>query len=1054
MAASKPNLPFLPSCIRLTGLVRCCFGAIVVLGLAQLATAADAAADYEQRIRPLLKTYCFACHSTKTKKGGLNLERFSTLQQVRADVEPWQSMLEMLESNEMPPKGKPRPRAEERRQLISWNRDMLQREAQERAGDPGPVMVRRLNNAEYRYTIRDLTGVDLRPARQFPADGAAGEGFLNATEALAISSDRLTKYFDAAKEIATHAVLLSDGFRFSKSKFREEWVSEIVAEIRALYDTYATELGEIPVNRYLKASLVHRDALRSSKTSFDQVANTEKLSPKYLQILWQAMNDKRPSLLLDGVRAKWHKAKSADVSSLAADIFDLQGLLWHKREPRGAHALDDRYVPASITVAESHPYELGISKPDAETVFYLAAETVTGQKNQARIVLKQPRFELDKEPSLFLRDALQMAAKTVTAKETPAPIKGVNRIDPSRFGRHPDNEQFDQMSLLLEGSEVLEVRLPGSLVSKRTFVVEARADAGNSSETIVRFDVRRTPTVPQVDRGVMWQYRAGELGPPLLVVRNDDAVRKAIAKSADEYRRVFPARVCYPGVIVRDTVVTLERFHRGDGHLSGLLLSAEEHRRLDRLWDELYFISRSTLQVRDSLATLIQGESKAYQKVAVEVNRRARQTEENLLASEPLHLKSLLEFAVRAYRRPLTEAEQQSLHDLYKLLRIISDVPHEEAFRSVLARTLVSPNFLFRIEQRQPGEEPRRVSDWELATRLSYFLWSSMPDEELRQAATAGRLHDLQVLALQTHRMLQDPRSRALAIEFGTQWLEVRDFDQFHGKDEKLFPTFNAKLRRAMYEESILLFQDMFQADRPIGQLIDADHTFLNETLAKHYGIVAVKGDEFRRVDGAKKYGRGGILGLATVLAKHSGAARTSPVLRGNWIAETLLGERLPRPPDEVPKLPAGETDDTMTIRQLVEKHAQLERCAVCHQRIDPLGFALEGFDTIGRSRDKDLAGRPVDAKARLKDGTRFEGIDGLRQYLLTQRKDDFVQQFCRKLLGYALGRRVILSDQQLLKEMAAELDKNDGRLSTVILAVVGSKQFQYIRGSEFAKTE
>ena len=221
MAASKPNLPFLPSCMRLTGLVRWCFGAIAVLGLAQLAMAADAAADYEQRIRPLLKTYCFACHSMKTKKGGLNLERFPTLQQVRADIEPWQSMLEMLESDEMPPKGKPRPRTEERRQLISWNRNMLQREAQERAGDPGPVMVRRLNNAEYRYTIRDLTGVDLQPARQFPADGAAGEGFLNATEALAISSDRLTKYFDAAKEIATHAVLLSDGFRFSKSKFRE-----------------------------------------------------------------------------------------------------------------------------------------------------------------------------------------------------------------------------------------------------------------------------------------------------------------------------------------------------------------------------------------------------------------------------------------------------------------------------------------------------------------------------------------------------------------------------------------------------------------------------------------------------------------------------------------------------------------------------------------------------------------------------------------------------------------------------------------------------------------
>jgi hypothetical protein len=155
-----------------------------------------------------------------------------------------------------------------------------------------------------------------------------------------------------------------------------------------------------------------------------------------------------------------------------------------------------------------------------------------------------------------------------------------------------------------------------------------------------------------------------------------------------------------------------------------------------------------------------------------------------------------------------------------------------------------------------------------------------------------------------------------------------------------------------------------------------------------------------------------------------------------------------------VPKLPEGETDGALTIRQLVEKHAQVQQCAVCHQRIDPLGFALEQFDTIGRRRDKDLGGRPVDAKARLKDGTRFEGIDGLRQYLITQRKDDFVRQFCRKLLGYALGRRVILSDRQLLKEIAAELDKNDGRLSAAVLAIVRSKQFQFIRGSEFAKTK
>src|SRR5439155_1892315 len=194
--------------------------------------------------------------------------------------------------------------------------------------------------------------------------------------------------------------------------------------------------------------------------------------------------------------------------------------------------------------------------------------------------------------------------------------------------------------------------------------------------------------------------------------------------------------------------------------------------------------------------------------------------------------------------------------------------------------------------------------------------------------------------------------------------------------------------------------------DTPVLTIFDADHTFVNEALAKHYGIPGVTGPEWRRLDGARKYGRGGILGLSATLAKQSGASRTSPILRGNWISEVLLGERLPRPPKDVPRLPEDETaTDGLTVRQLVEKHTRDARCAVCHQRIDPFGFALERFDAIGRRRDQDLAGRAIDARVKALDGAQFEGIDGLRNYLLNQRREAFLRQFCRKLLGYALGR-------------------------------------------------
>jgi hypothetical protein len=431
--------------------------------------------------------------------------------------------------------------------------------------------------------------------------------------------------------------------------------------------------------------------------------------------------------------------------------------------------------------------------------------------------------------------------------------------------------------------------------------------------------------------------------------------------------------------------------------------------------------------------------------------KRAEELQGDLEAAIPKQLDALVEFAAKAYRRPLHAAEKNELLALYRAIRD-KGTTHEEAFRGVLARILVSPAFLFRIEQSPPGKNPSPVSDWELAARLSYFLWSSAPDDELKAQAAAGRLRDAQVLAEQTRRMLKDPKARSLAIEFGTQWIHVRGFDELKEKNEKVFPTFDAKLRAAIYEESILFFQDLFASDRPFAAILNADYAFLNDALAKHYGIPGVSGPAFRKVDGVKKYGRGGILGMASVQAKQSGASRTSPVLRGNWIVETLLGEKLPKPPPNVPKLPEEEGAGKLTTRQQVERHAKAAECAVCHVRIDPFGFALEKYDTIGRFRDRDLAGLAVDAKAKLKDGTEFEGIDGIRDYLLTRKKDVMVRLFCKKLLGYALGRSVTLSDTALVEEMVAELNGNDGRIAAAGLAIVQSPQFRMVRGGDYGE--
>ena len=302
--------------------------------------------------------------------------------------------------------------------------------------------------------------------------------------------------------------------------------------------------------------------------------------------------------------------------------------------------------------------------------------------------------------------------------------------------------------------------------------------------------------------------------------------------------------------------------------------------------------------------------------------------------------------------------------------------------------------------------------------------------------------------------MLGDARVRRLATEFACQWLHIYDFGSLEQKSEKHFPEF-ASLRGDMYEESILFLTDLFQRDASLLNLLDADYTYLNERLADFYGVAGVKGAQWRRVAGMRQQGRGGILGLSTTLAKQSGASRTSPILRGNWVSEVLLGERLPRPPQDVPQLPADEiATEGLTVRQLVARHTSEARCAACHRRIDPFGFALEGYDAIGRRRESDLAGRPLDTRTKLPDGNEIDGLAGLRKYLVETRRATVLRQFCRKLLGYAIGRELRLSDEPLLADMEQRLAKSDYRSSVAIQMIVQSRQFREIRGRDSYATK
>ncbi len=1369
--------------------------ALVVLPLSGTGTAqkpaADARAEFATAVQPLLKKYCLDCHSTKLKKGSLDLERFTSLDQVRKDLKPWQQLIEQLEAGEMPPKKKPQPTTAEREQLLGWTRRFLDAEARARAGDPGYVPLRRLSNTEYDCTIRDLTGVDLRPAREFPAEGAAGEGFTNAAEALTdISPTLLTKYLNAAKDIAAHAVLLPDGFRFSPNKTRRDWIDEATGQLRRFYATYAPGDGRLPVQPYLAAAVRHLEALLAGTTTPAAVAAKEKLNPKYFGVLWQVLTDRTSSYPLDAIRTRWRTAAEKDVPALAGEVAGWQAVLWKTARigsyirPEGKGYVENtaRQVAIDPPAAESVPLRVSVKPAPGQTevVLYLTAREMTPDRS-GHVVWHRPRFEAAGKPSLLLRDYLQfgpafeidhpsaftgcarylsaaveavndrelsldnrakkqgldaaflkrwvevLAIEPLKKGEDPktrpaiplvlleekaprnnqrptingwrkrgtdlptlvtnasdrtqlipgrvsahgvavhpmpkefvavawkSPVAGEVRVavrvahahpacgngvawwlehrregratvlgegtidlgkeirppawtrkvekedllvlavdardgdhvcdlteigfaisetanpgrvwdlaadiadtvldgnphadkhgnsdtwsfargasqgspttalippdsvlgrfckaasalrqqsemamlagqveallsgprptkekDPNRvlydklvaidsplfvgvdvarlarprpkgtsyglprerFGSRPDGKPVDEASLVTAATAVTEVRLPAALLAGREFLVECHLDT--PGDRVVQVRVLTAPPGPDL----RWDGASPVLASP------DGKGYKRLLEGNAAFRRIFPLFLCFPPVVPTDEAVSLKMFHREDEPLIHLFLDAQQQDRLARLWLEHRYISRQPVTENNYLPQFIgfvtqdqpkemlrhfESQRPVFQKRA-DVFRKEEET------AIPKQLDALLEFTGRAYRRPLQPKEKSDLLALYQTIRG-KGAGHDEAFRGVLARVLVSPAFLFRIEQAPPGKEAGPVNDWELASRLSYFLWSSVPDDELRMLARAGQLRDPKVLANQVQRMLKDDRLRALAIEFGTQWIHVRGFDEFKEKNEKLFPTFDASLRQAIYEESILFFQDLFQSDRAITQILDADHTFLNETLAKHYGIPGVTGPQWRRVEGVRKYGRGGVLGLASVQARQAGASRTSPVLRGNWVVETLLGEKLPRPPADVPRLPEAEGDGGLTMRQQVEKHASVPACAVCHVRIDPFGFALEKYDPIGRLREKDLGGLAVDTKARLRDGTEFDGIDGLRTYLLTKKKDVIVRLFCRRLLGYALGRAVALSDEVLLDEMVAELNQNEGRVSKAVQAIVRSPQFRMVRGSEF----
>ena len=1054
-------------------------------------------ADYSKSVRPLLSRFCLGCHSTKKKVGELDLEQFATFASVRKGTRSWLKVVEMLDNGEMPPRKSAQPDAAARKTIRDWVARYLNAEALARAGDPGPVVLRRLNNAEYTYTIRDLVGVPLSPAAEFPTEGAAGEGFTNTGNALVMSPALLRKYLDAGQEVARHAMLVPDGIRFSPGVSRRDWTDQLLAEIRGLYGRFTVTVklhshynlpkmshlgnaGQLPLESYFAATLVDRQGLSTGQVSVAEVARRRGLNARYLQRLWSELNQKDPSTLLAELARRWQQAKPGQEKELAEWVkgwqrglwvFNPVGLIGKKgSRPRWMEAaiplLVEQELKLPIAAAKPKPADPADKKkkkadgktPATLTVSLVVTDAGDGNTNDF-VLLQKPRLVLKDKPDILLKDLLKPAAKP-KPQELKLP-EGHRILDASHFGKHPDGKAIDAASICVQAPAVIRIELPLEVAGGRELVMTARLDprrgaAGSAQVELVSGIGKAVAGLKASQVSVTYgkinigaDVRDVTFRNPVLVSEGSRA-RARFAEAMQEHRSLFPAALCYTQIVPVDELLTLTLMYREDDHLVRLMLDTQQAARLETLWDQLIYVSHEPFRLSDVLDSLLETtidhpQEGIFDQMVKDVRKRTERFRQRLKVTEPKHLDAVIELAERAWRRPLDFDDRAALRGLYRKLRGL-DLSHDAAIRMTLARVFVSSSFLYRLEESPVGETAADVSAWELASRLSYFLWSTTPDAQLRQAAASGRLCESGPLLYQSRRLLSDPRVRRLATEFACQWIHVHNFDPNIEKSKKQFPEF-VKLRGDMYEETIRFFTDLFQHDRSLLGLLDSDHTFVNKRLGDFYGIPGLKGDGWQRVDGVRKYGRGGVLGLATTLATQSGASRTSPILRGNWISEVLLGERLPRPPKNVPQL-ADEVPEGLSERQLIERHSSDAACAKCHSRIDPFGFALEHFDAIGRRREKSAGGVAIDSKTTLPDGTKIDGVDGLRGYLLKQRREAFLRQFCRKLLGYALGRELQLSDRPLVDEMLKRLAGKNYRFSVAVETIVTSRQFRMIRGT------
>ncbi|HEY4087149.1 MAG TPA: DUF1592 domain-containing protein [Bryobacteraceae bacterium] len=1027
--------------------------------------------QFKTVVRPFVEQYCVACHSGASPAAGFDLASYTSMDMVLRDHPRWALVIDKLGSKQMPPAGMPAPTDVERNKIVGWVKAMRNEEARKHAGDPGPVLARRLSNAEYNYTVRDLTGQDIQPTKEFPIDPANQAGFDNSGESLDMSPALLNKYLQAARDVADHVVFTPDGLDFAPNPMLVETDKDkySIERIIDFYKSQDTDFAD-----YFAAAWRYKNrvALGHPTATLASTAASSKVSPKYLPLVWKILEE-----------------TSAQRAKEVGPIKKLQ-TMW-----------------LALPVAGKARQEPAREKFTAMRDWVVRLRLDTGMQYATPVVKGLPGASealMDWKLQMFADHRRDSDPAALRNDEDPAPVVGPI---PRYPGLHQDAAPHWAAVMNKSRAEDPDLVVP-------------KASHAKYQESFARFANVFPDQFFASERGRYFPDDSQDKGRLLSAgyhnvmgyYRDDTALQQLILNDAQikDLNRLWTE---FDFVAAHTSRTMVQFYFNQSGEAYGRGAEGGSPRPADHAVTDTEVIMKLKADYLAKAAADPNNSPLASGAITEHfdrINATLRNLEKMHTDAEPQHLVALQKLAAKAYRRPLTQHEKDDIVAFYHQLRDKGGLSHEDAVRDSIVSILMSPDFSYRFDlaptatstkqMNKPGSakivpaalttpaSPSGValSNYELASRLSYFLWSSMPDDELLSHAAKGDLQNPVVLLSQVRRMMKDDKVADFATEFGGNWLEFRHFENYNGVDRNRFPAFTNDLREAMFGEPIHFIGDVMQRNKSVLDMLYGNYTFVNPALAKFYdidvpefaltpppppapprtgggrGVLPAEApvlpkyvdsnttdNTWVKIDDASKYERGGLIPMAVFLTQNSPGLRTSPVKRGHWMVSRLLGEAIPPPPPNIPALPNDEATTNAPIKVLLSEHRKNPMCAQCHMRFDVFGLTMEGYGPIGEARTKDLGGRTVDPSATLPGNVEEAGFKGVQQYIKEHRQEGFIDGMTRKLLSYALDRSLILSDEPLIAKMEARLAANGYRFDSLVETIVTSPQFRNKRGAE-----